>query len=131
MKRLIPLLLLSSFLTGCSILPKMPSFGDTKPIEIKSKAIDKTPLALPEPDPISTTPFIWYIVTPENYQEVFRKIAEEGKDVVVFGLSDDGYADLSILFADMRNHINQQRIIIQKYKEYYESNKDEPKEEKK
>lgn len=130
MKRLIPILVLSSFLTGCSILPKLPSFGDTKPVEIKTKALDKTPLALPEPEPIATTPFIWYIVTPENYQEVFKKIAEEGKDVVIFGLSDDGYADLAILFADMRNHINEQRIIIQKYKEYYESKKESTKDVK-
>lgn len=125
MKRLIPLLLLSSFLTACSVMPSLPSFGDTKPVEIKTKALDKTPLNLAEPEPIATTPFIWYIVTPENYQEVFKKIAEDGKDVVIFGLSDDGYADLAILFADMRNHINQQRIIIEKYKEYYETKKEE------
>jgi predicted membrane-bound mannosyltransferase len=112
-------------------MPSLPSFGDTKPVEIKTKALDKTPLNLAEPEPITTTPFVWYIVTPENYQEVFKKIAEEGKDVVVFGLSDDGYADLAILFADMRNHINQQRIIIQKYKEYYEGEKDKVKSDEK
>jgi hypothetical protein len=105
-------------------MPSLPSFGDTKPVEIKTKALDKTPLNLAEPEPIATTPFVWYIVTPENYQEVFKRIAEEDKDVVVFGLSDDGYAELAILFADMRNHINQQRKIIEKYKEYYENKKD-------
>lgn len=113
-------------------MPSLPSFGDAKPVNIVTKARDKTLLNLPEPDPINTTAFTWYIVTPDNYQEVFKKLAEDGKDVVLFALSDDGYAELSILFADSRNHINQQRIIIKKYKEYYESEvgKETPKETK-
>lgn len=115
-------------------MPSLPSFGsgDVKPVDIVTKARDKTPLNLPEPDPINTTAFTWYIVTPDNYQEVFKKLAEDGKDIVLFALSDDGYAELSILFADSRNHINQQRIIIKQYKEYYESEvgKETPKETK-
>lgn len=124
-KILITSLLASSMaLTGCGFMPKLPSFGgDVKPVEITTKAADKTPLALPDPDPINTSPIVWYIITPENYQEVFKKLAEEGHDVVLFGMTDDGYQELAVLIADVRNHINQQREILRRYREYYESPK--------
>ena len=113
-------------LTGCGFMPKLPSFGgDVKPVEITTKAADKTPLALPDPDPVNTSPIVWYIITPENYQDVFRKLAEEGHDVVLFGITDDGYQELAVLIADVRNHINQQREILKRYREYYEPKKPE------
>ena len=115
------LLVSSLALTGCGFMPKLPTFGgDVKPVEITTKAADKTPLALPEPEPIATSPIVWYIITPENYQEVFRKLAEEGHDVVLFGMTDDGYQELAVLIADVRNHIRQQREILRRYREYYE-----------
>ena len=99
----------------------MPSFGaDVKPVEITTRAADKTPLALQDPDPINTSPIVWYIITPENYQEVFRKLTEQGHDVVLFGITDDGYQELAVLITDVRNHINQQREILKRYREYYE-----------
>ena len=102
-------------------MPKMPSFGgDVKPVEITTKAADKTPLALPDPEPVNTSTITWYIITPANYQEVFRKLAEEGHDVVLFGITDDGYQELAVLIADVRNHIRQQREILKRYREYYE-----------
>lgn len=115
-------------LTGCGFMPKLPSFGgDVKPVEITTKAADKTPLALPDPEPVNTSPIVWYIITPKNYQEVFRKLAEEGHDVVLFGITDDGYQELAVLIADVRNHINQQREILKRYREYYEPKKPEAK----
>ena len=120
------LLASSILLTGCGFMPKMPSFGgDVKPVEITTKAADKTPLALPDPEPVNTSPIVWYIITPENYQEVFKKLAEEGHDVVLFGITDDGYQELAVLIADVRNHINQQREILKRYREYYEPKKQE------
>ena len=122
------LLASSILLTGCGFMPKLPSFGgDVKPVEITTKAADKTPLALPDPEPVNTSPIVWYIITPENYQEVFKKLAEEGHDVVLFGITDDGYQELAVLIADVRNHINQQREILKRYREYYEPKKQEGK----
>ena len=118
------LLASSMLLTGCGFMPRLPSLGaDVKPVEITTRAADKSPLALPDPDPINTSPITWYIITPENYQEVFRKLAEEGHDVVIFGITDDGYQELAVLIADVRNHIRQQREILRRYREYYEPDK--------
>ena len=116
------LLASSILLTGCGFMPRLPSFGgDVKPVAITTRAADKTPLALPDPEPINTSPIAWYIITPENYQEVFKKLADEGHDVVLFGVTDDGYQELAVLIADVRNHIRQQREILRRYREYYES----------
>jgi hypothetical protein len=53
---------------------------------------------------------------------------EDNKDsVVLFGLTDDGYQQLSMTIAEMRTLIATQRQIIIKYKEYYEPKKEESK----
>ena len=118
----ISLLASSLLLTGCGFMPRLPGFGGgVKPVEIITRAADKTPLALPDPEPINTSPITWYIITQENYQEVFRKLADEEHDVVLFGITDDGYQELAVLIADVRNHIRQQREILRRYREYYES----------
>ena len=124
----ISLLASSLLLTGCGFMPRLPGLGGSvKPVEITTRTADKTPLALPDPEPINTSPITWYIITPENYQEVFRKLAAEEHDVVLFGITDDGYQELAVLIADVRNHIRQQREILRRYREYYEPKNPEAK----
>ena len=124
----ISLLASSLLLTGCGFMPRLPGLGSSvKPVEITTRTADKTPLALPDPEPINTSPITWYIITPENYQEVFRKLAAEEHDVVLFGITDDGYQELAVLIADVRNHIRQQREILRRYREYYEPKNPEAK----
>jgi len=48
------------------------------------------------------------------------QIEATGSDPVVFGLTDDGYQQLSITVGEMRNLIAQYREILLKYQEYYE-----------
>ena len=97
-------------------------------MEISTAPLEKTPLALTAPDPIRTKPIEWVLVTPANAEQVFKNLESKGQDQVVFGLTDDGYQQLAITIAELRNFINTQRTIIIKYKEYYESpQKQEPK----
>ena len=120
-------LLLVSNLAGCAFsLPwqRKPE----KPVEIITAPLEKTPLALPTPDPIRIKPIEWILVTPANSDQVFKNLDAKGQDQVVFGLTDDGYQQLAIIIAELRNFINTQRNIITKYKEYYEpANKEQPK----
>jgi len=122
LRTLITSLLLVTSLTGCA------SFGffgkREKPIEITTKAAEKTPLAIPDPDPLRLKPIGWVLVTPGNQEEVFKKLEENGTDPVIFALTADGYQQLAITIAELRNLINTQRNIIIKYKEYYEPKKD-------
>jgi hypothetical protein len=99
-------------------------FGDrVKPVEIQTKAVERTRLNIPHPAPLSANPVEWILITPENAEEVFAKLKEKNIDLVLFGLTDDGYESLSITMAELRNYIATQRQIIIKYKEYYEPEK--------
>lgn len=69
----------------------------------------------------------WVVVTPDNAEEIFKKMEQEGKNLVLFALTDDGYQQLAITIADLRNLINTQRNIIIKYKEYYEPQQEQSK----
>jgi hypothetical protein len=109
-------------LTGCASF----SFGGkVKPIEVVTKAQEKTPLDIAMPEPLRLKPIEWTLVTPGNAEEVFSKLESQGENLVLFTLTDDGYQQLAITIAELRNYINTQRTIILKYKEYYEPKKAE------
>lgn len=80
----------------------------------------RTPLNLEEPAPLSMTPIKWIVITRENYQEIFDELEKNNTDVVLFGLTDEGYEELVINFAQVRKYIILNRHILMKYKEYYE-----------
>ena len=62
----------------------------------------------------------WIVVTPENVNEVFKQLEEKNTDLVLFAITDDGYEMLASDMVLLRNYIAQQRLIIMKYKDYYE-----------
>ena len=124
-------LLLVSNLTGCASFDFFKKEDPVKPIEIVAKPVEKTPLNIPLPDPIKVKNIKWIIVTKDNAEEVFKQLESTGTDPAVFGLSDDGYQQLSITVGEMRNLISQYREILVKYKEYYEPVKTDKTEEKK
>lgn len=92
----------------------------TKPIEVVTKPVDKTRLDLADPEPLKAKPIQWVIVTPDNAEEIFKQMEAKGQNLVLFAITDDGYQQLALTMADLRNFINTQRTIIIKYKEYYE-----------
>ena len=106
------LLTLTTFLTSCS---------SVKRIETVKTEVKRTPLNLDKPEPIKMDELNWIIITSENAEEVFAKLKENNTDPVLFGLTDDEYEDLSMNFAQIRNYIIQQNFVLDKYKEYYES----------
>ena len=117
-------ILLSSFvLTGCA---SFDFFGGpkVKPIEVKTVAQDKVPLSLKEPSPLEPRKVEWFIITPENANEVFAELEKKKYDVVLFGLTDDGYENLSLNMAEIRAYILKQRAVIKSYKDYYEPPKE-------
>jgi hypothetical protein len=122
-------LLLVSSLTGCASFDLLGK--REKPIEITTKAAEKTPLDLADPDPLKLKPVEWVLVTPGNQEEVFKKLEEKGADPVIFALTADGYQSLAVTIAELRNLINTQRNIIIKYKDYYEPKKEDNKPEEK
>jgi hypothetical protein len=121
--RILATSLILTSLSGCA---SFDLFGaKVKPIEVISKPLDKTPLDIPNPEPLNIKPVEWVVVTPENVNEVFAKLKDEGKDVVILAMTADGYMRLSVTMADVRALIATQRQIIIQYKTYYEPPKAE------
>lgn len=110
------LLILSTSLSACSWSGLQRVSVDTVPTE-------RVPLALPDPSPLQLKPVRWKIITPDNVEQVWKELAASGSEVVLFAVTADGYEQLSLDFADIRNHIATQRNIIIKYREYYEIKK--------
>jgi hypothetical protein len=118
-------LLLVVSLSGCA---SFSLFGNrVKPVQIETKAVERTRLNLPDPAPLSPKPIEWILITPANAEQVFADLKAKNADMVLFGLTDDGYESLAITMAELRNLIASQRQIIVKYKEYYEPEKTEEK----
>jgi hypothetical protein len=118
-------LLLVVSLSGCA---SFGLFGNrVKPVQIETKAVERTRLNLPDPAPLSPKPIEWILITPANAEQVFADLKAKNADMVLFGLTDDGYESLAITMAELRNLIASQRQIIIKYKEYYEPDKIEEK----
>ena len=117
----------SILLTGCNTLGSLFSWGSStppvQPIEIRTVPVEKTPLALENPQPLRLKPVDWIVITPQNWEEVFKQMQTKEQNLVLFGLTSDGYQTLSVTIAELRNLINTQRLIIEKYKEYYEPKK--------
>ena len=110
-------------ISGCASLWPFGSKSEVKEIQIQKKEIERTRLDLPVPPPLKAREMQWFVVTPENIDQVWVKLKEQGTDLVVFALTDDGYQELAMTMAEVRNYIASQRAIIVKYKEYYEPTK--------
>jgi hypothetical protein len=82
---------------------------------------------LPDPEPITTKPIKWRVITPDNVDAVWEQLEQDNEDAVVFAITADGYQQLAVTIAELRKLIVTQRVIIQKYREYYEPAKPEKK----
>ena len=91
----------------------------TQTIKVLSVPVEEVPLSPPAVRKLELQDINWFIVTPENIDEVFAKLKDQRKDVVLFGLTDDGYKAISLNLGQIRELIAQQQAIIEAYKEYY------------
>ena len=82
-------------------------------------------LNLEKPIPLVLEQLRWIIITSENAEEVFQKLEDQGIDPVIFGLTDKDFELLAKNFARIRNQLKITNDLLDNYKEYYESDKDE------
>ena len=101
------LLLLSS----CASVP--PS------ITVSTKPIEKPTLIVPPVDTLVMKEVKWIIVTEENLDEVIADLKKTGQPLAIFGLSGQGYENLSTNFSAIRALVQQQQSIIAAYESYY------------
>ena len=74
---------------------------------------------LPEVDVLELKDVQFYVVTEENYAKVFEELRKKNYTPVIFGMSDDVYAEQAVNMAKILQLVRQQKAIIVAYKEYY------------
>ena len=94
--------------------------SSVKPIQIVSAPLERVPLDLPPVDVLKLDDVNWIIVTEENVQSVWADLEKKKYSVVIFGLTDKGYEDLSVNVAKLKKLVQQQKAVIAAYKKYYE-----------
>ena len=105
-------LILITFLTSCSGVKKLSIFNEEVP---------RAQLNLEKPTPLQLEELQWIIITSENADEVFKKLEEKGIDPVLWGLTDKDFELLAKNFARIRNQLKITNDLLDKYKEYYET----------
>ena len=78
-------------------------------------------LNLEKPTPLQLEELQWIIITSENADDVFKKLEEKGIDPVLWGLTDKDFELLAKNFARIRNQLKITNDLLDKYKEYYET----------
>ena len=112
----------SSLLIALLMIPLLGITGcaTTKTVKVLSEPVNSVALNPPNIRDLELQGVKWFIVTPENIDEVFKELEDQNKDVVLFGITDDGYKGLALNLAQIRELLLQQQAIIKAYKEYYE-----------
>ena len=105
-------LILITFLTSCSGVKKLSIFKEEVP---------RAKLNLEKPTPLELENLKWIIITSKNADEVFKKLEEQGIDPVLWGLTDKDFELLAKNFARIRNQLKITNDLLDKYKEYYET----------
>ena len=106
------LLILTTLVTSCA---------GVKKLEIFKEEVPRAQLNLEKPTPLELENLRWIIITSENADEVFKKLEEQGIDPVLWGLTDKDFELLAKNFARIRNQLKITNDLLDKYKEYYET----------
>jgi hypothetical protein len=114
-RNVLPLLILTTFLIS--------SCSSVKQLEVFKTEVPRTKLNLPDPETPRIQDLNWIIITSENADEVFAKLKEQNIDPVLFGLTDDDYETLAVNFAQIRAYMIKQKLTLDQYREYYETEK--------
>jgi len=83
--------------------------------------VPRAQLNLEKPTALELEQIKWIIITSENADEVFKKMEEQGLDPVLFGLNDKDFQLIAKNFARIRNQLKITNDLLDKYKEYYET----------
>ena len=60
------------------------------------------------------------LITPENAEKVWADLEKKKYDIVLFGLTDKGYENLSVNLAKIKQMVLQQKAVIAAYRNYYD-----------
>ena len=110
------ILAIGFLMSGCASKPQQ--------INISAKPIEKPTLIIPQAEVLNLKDQEWIVITEDNVNEVWQRLTEKKVDVVLFGITDEGYEIMARNMSDIMAHIEQQKAIIAAYKNYYEESEE-------
>ena len=112
---------IGSVLLSLTLIIFLTSCSGVKELSIFKEEVPRAKLNLEKPTPLELENLQWIIITSENADEVFKKLEEQGIDPVLWGLTDKDFELLAKNFARIRNQLMVTNNLLDKYKEYYET----------
>ena len=91
----------------------LSSCSSVKQLEVFKTEVPRAKLDLSDPETPRIQDLNWIIITSENAEEVFAKLKEQNVDPVLFGLA--------VNFAQIRAYMIKQKLTLDEYRKYYES----------
>ncbi len=113
------LILILPLISGCSSFSLFDSNEpQVKPVEVVTVA-KKTPIYHPPlPEPIDSAPMEWKILSPDVMQQYLDAVeAGEEPRVAYYGLTSQGYENLSMTMGEITRYIEQILHIVGYYRE--------------
>lgn len=107
---------LLTVVSGCSILRPEP----VETVITKEVFVQKLPLEINDPAPFEWKDTIWMIITPEIYEAKMSEMKKSGKSFAIFALDAESYESLSINISEILKYMEEQKYILDQYREYYE-----------
>ena len=86
----------------------------TRTIEIQRPA----PI-VPSVDSLDLRPVTWVVVTEDNYLEILSQLKEKGSKPILYGLTEEGYKNLSLNNNDVVTVIREYKNVIAVYEKSY------------
>lgn len=73
---------------------------------------------VPSVDQLELAHISWVVITPDNYTQVVTQLRSEDKNVTLYAITSEGYADYVSNNVDIMKLIRQQQQIIAVYKNW-------------
>lgn len=81
---------------------------------------EKPKLNLPPVENIDTLSVDWQVINKEKMETVFNDLEDEDKPLVIYGLDQENYENLSINMANFLKLTKEQKNQLDSYRRYYE-----------
>ena len=119
-------ILLSSIVILMTLTASSSSIREIMTVKTEVK---KPSLNLPNPDPLVMKEVKWVVITRDNAEQIFAELESKGEPIAMFGMTTDGYENLTLNMQDIKAYLLEQKQILLQYREYYEGeDKDDAKE---
>jgi hypothetical protein len=82
---------------------------------------DRPRIPLQEIRPTTQLPVEWIVITQDNVNQQIETLRSRNRTLTLFSLTPQDYENLSINTAELRRYIQQQTVIINALREYYEA----------